>query len=185
MIDKTKRFLLNFSSYYILEPRFQSGKWRIKDTSLLSLRKDLSSLYDVYNEMKSFFDRVNMCPKCSGWCCHGNYNRFTIFDHIAHQIAGMKDRPKWGYLLRPVGSYLFNRVDSGTPPCLAEGKGCIYEYCFRPAICIWWICGDMEKVFTNEQKLFIGSRRKKIENIYRKFAFKLLFGGMEKVSCSK
>jgi len=145
------------------------------------LRIKLGDLHDiVYKKAQSFFAKVGICSTCSGTCCHGDYNRFTVFDHIFHLVSGLKNLPEWKYRLYPLKSYALNRVDQGKCPCLIDGRGCRVDYIYRPTICIWWICDKMEALFDHEQKQYVNKFRQEIEKVHWEFVLVLLFGGMER-----
>ncbi len=182
IFEKTSRLSLSLIAYYILEPKFRSGKWRMTGECKERLRRRLNGLHtSSYMQAQRFFTGLKMCPDCPGACCYGNYNRFTVFDHIGHLVSGMANPPEWGYRLYPMRSYALNRVDEGICPCLAEGQGCKISYVFRPTICIWWICDRMENIFDREQKEFIKRLRAEIEKAHWRFVLELLSRGMEKV----
>lgn len=180
-IDKINRFFLYCAAYYVLEPRFKSGAWTIRKESLVGLRRQTGILHQLACRAEGFFSSIGQCAICEGYCCHGAFNRFTVYDHIAHIVEGYEQAPQWGYSLRPIGSYAANRVDDGKCSGFIDGKGCKYERIFRPAICTWGVCEKMESSLAKEQKVFLRDLRRAIERAHLVFAWALLSGGMRKV----
>lgn len=182
MISKLSHVLLNTLAWLLLERRFLSHRWRIKPDALARLQPCLLDLYATYERGRVFFNEVDICRTCSSTCCAGAYNRFTVYDHVSDRIGCYPDTLKWGYRLRPFGSYRLNRVDKGFCPLYVAGRGCSVEYRRRPSVCIWWICRDMKARFTPEQKHLVTDLRKKIDRVFWMYAYVLLSGGMERTA---
>ena len=181
LMEKAQHFLLYSLSFYILEPLFLSGRWRVREGAKERLQPAVLKLHEVFEDSQRFFERINMCAACDGSCCHGDFNRFSVLDHVAHLACGAADQPVWGYRLYPWGSYEFNRNDEGLCPVLQKGAGCAIEFRLRPAVCIWWICEPMDAAFTAEQKRYLQQLRQKIDAVHWQFVRVLLCGGMERV----
>ncbi len=181
MIEKFSHLLLRSIAYFILEPRFKNGKWLISKDSLQCLSLNLDSLLVAYNEALKIFHQLNLCSTCSGYCCYGAYNRLSVYDHIAHKVAGLKDSPAWGYRLHPIRANTLNRIDEGKCPFFIAGKGCALEYRKRPALCIWWICNKMKISLNDNEKYLLKKIRRKIDKVHWAFARCLLLGGMSRL----
>ena len=177
---KFKGFILKIIAYYILEPRFRSGKWQIRKDCLESLRPDIKRLYALFDKAQDFFVNLNICSRCSGSCCYGAYNRFTVYDYIAGLINGSGTTLEWRYRLHPLWSYALNRVDKGICSYFVEGKGCSLGYTRRPAICILFYCDIIAKALTNKQRQFLIQLKHDIDDVHWKFAKVLLSGCMKR-----
>ena len=84
IVRKFRHLFLNSIAYYILEPMFKSGNWRIRNNVKAQLKESLEIVYSNYEKAFLFFRKANVCSKCSiGYsCCTGAFNRFTVYDHI-------------------------------------------------------------------------------------------------------
>lgn len=181
VLNKLSDLFLNSIAYFILEPRFKSGKWHIRQSHIEHLGLLVARFQMVCEEAGHFFRyEINLCSSCSASCCYGAHSRLSVYDYIGYLVSGVKNPPRWGYLLYPIKSYSRNRIATGVCPYFIPGKGCALEYCFRPAICCIYTCGKMEKAFTYKQRQFIRGLRQEVDRVHWRFALALLFGGMQK-----
>jgi hypothetical protein len=185
MISKISHVLLNSMAYFILEPRFRSGRWIVPEETLAQLKPSLERMYAAYDTSRAIFLRVDVCHDCGGICCTGNYNRFTVYDHVSHLIACYHDAPDWKYTLHPFKSAAVNRAHDGLCPHVSPGKGCAYEYHYRPSVCIWWTCDKIQERLTADDRRTLRQVRSEIDKVLWKYALTLLFGGMRRKTCSK
>ena len=183
IINKLNSFILNTIAYLILEPMLLYGKWKIREDARRRLTTNLKKIIAIYDDAQAFFKQIDMCSTCTApSCCTGAYNRFTVYDHISHLVAGLKDPPNWGYRLHPTSSYAINRIDKGICLFLIEGTGCSLDFHIRPALCVWEInCTPMQLQLNNEEKRFAENIRVRIQRAYWTYVRVLLLGGLERV----
>ncbi len=180
MRDRLRRLWLRLVAYGALEPRFRSGRWRIRAEALPRLRPYWERQQAAYEKARRLFEEVNYCRECTLGCCSGAFNRFTVYDHVSHVVAGLTAAPPWSYCLHPFASYRCNRVDDGLCPFFVPGKGCGLPYEVRPATCVWWICARMQKEFDATRLRELAAIRRMIDEAHTGYARVLLIGGMER-----
>ncbi|MBN2302107.1 MAG: hypothetical protein JXN60_06265 [Lentisphaerae bacterium] len=178
--DAPARLLLNLLTCFVLEPKFLSGEWRIKEDALAGLKSIKRERDLIYGRMFSIFHHLNVCRNCHATCCAGQYDRFTVFDHISDLASGSDASRPWGFRIRPVGSYAWNRDDTGVCQYFVEGKGCRLAVIERPEICVSYVCGRMREAMTDEQRSEIARLTNMLRGIRWKYIRVLLMGGMEK-----
>ena len=179
-MSKISHFLLYVITYFILEPRLKSGKWKVREKTLASLRPQYSKLCAAYDRAQLIFKRLDLCRSCGGECCYGDYNRFSIYDHISHLVSCMGNPPEWSYKLHPLRSHVLNRSDEGVCSHFIPGKGCRFSCGQRPSVCLWWTCEKMDKLLTGGDKRLLRNIRHGIDSVHWIYARSLLFGGMER-----
>ena len=182
ILDRLEHLFLNAAAYYVFEPRFRSGKWWVADRARPRLERALALRAAAYDDARAFFhEELHFCKGCDAPCCWGKFDRFTVYDHIAHLTAGVTDPPPWRYTLHPVHSYAVNRDDEGLCLYLAPGEGCRLDYSLRPAMCVWGTCSAMLPKLGLDQRRRLHRIRRQIDRAHLRFAVTLLFGGMRKV----
>jgi len=184
-VDSISRIILRCVAFFVLEPRLKSGQWMIPASVLDRLRPELDDLFSMHDKAKQMFSELEICVTCSGVCCMGGYSRFTVFDHVVHLLTGLQKPPEWTYRLYPFRSYALNRFDEGLCPYLDLGKGCTLSYNNRPSVCVYWVCGKMQKVLEPAHEKMLIELRRRIDTFHWKVARALLLGGMKRKSRSK
>lgn len=182
LFRKIDHFFLNTMAWLVLEPLFRSGRWQITDRAKATLKPYLESLMVAYDGGQIFFNKVDMCRTCPTVCCSGNFNRFTVYDRITHQLMGVQPTPEYRYRLRPVGSYKLNVVETGICSNFVPGKGCGLPYRNRPAMCNWWICGKMKTAFDSRRHTQVRTIRDEVDRVQRAYVWTLLLGGMKRTA---
>lgn len=152
-------FLLRLFAFYILE-RMDIKKPK-RNPRLLG------RLYTVYEKAGNI-----ECLKC-GKCCRGGHGRFTVYDHIAHLMAGVNY--KWEFKLYPFRPDIKNYKEG---ICRYLGNnGCIIPYKFRPYICAMSFC-DGKKLApwkaTDEERKTISEVKREIGRIHWRFLIGIL-----------
>lgn len=179
LFRKLEHFFLNTVAWAILEPLFRNG-WRVSERARVKLAPYLDDLMTDYDRGQIFFDKVDMCRTCPTVCCSGNFNRFTVYDQITHQLMQLEKKPEYKYRLRPVASYKLNVVEEGMCSFFVPGKGCGLPYRERPAMCNWWICGKMKTAFDKDRHQTVRTIRDEVDRVHRAYVRVLLTGGLER-----
>ncbi len=158
-----------------------SDEWVIRKQTKDRLQKDLKKLYSAFDDAERLFSKLGRCKLCITHCCVGGFNRVTVFDRITHLVEGIKQPPKWGYRLYPLGSFM-NPKRSHKRNCdfFTEGRGCSLSYYVRPAMCVWSGCSKIGKVLSREERNVYNRIKREVFEVHWSYALKLLFGGMTK-----
>jgi hypothetical protein len=178
MIKGISHLMLRGIAFYIMEPKFRRGG-RIRPQAVERLKPALKELNAAYEDARQFFVRVDMCRTCAVGCCGGDFNRYTVFDHISHVVAKVKEPLEWGYRLYPFSSYSRNKREDGWCRGFVQGKGCGIAYSLRPAICVWGICERMDAELDTSRKAFLDELRRRIDRVHWDYVRILVFGGIQ------
>jgi hypothetical protein len=167
-------------AYFILQPLFISMKWEIKPKTAARLKSYMPLLSEATFEAGEFFNNFKkVCVSCSGDCCRGLHDRFTVFDHITYVASGTRGHRQWGYYLSPFRPSEINMHGMTKYCAYLDSDGCKLPYPERPMNCVYGYCGKIGKIVTDEQKIALNKIRRKLNKVRFMYTLHLLCGGMK------
>ncbi|PKN89232.1 MAG: hypothetical protein CVU51_01280 [Deltaproteobacteria bacterium HGW-Deltaproteobacteria-1] len=169
-------FLLRCIAYITIQPMLISMKWEIKPSVVAKLKQHVSLLSDTAVISGQLFKDIGACSvSCS--CCRGQYDRFTVFDHITAVVRGGPSHD-WGFYLRPIKPWEANRARLDHNCTYLGSDGCILSYPERPIFCVVGTCLKIMRVMTKEQNILLNDIRRQFHKVQFICIVRLLFGGM-------
>jgi len=182
LFDNVCYLLLRCTAFFILQPMFISTKWEIKPRAAEKMRSYVPRLSRTAIAAGQFFKEFReVCAVCSGGCCRGVHDRFTVFDHITNLVCKDRQDHHWGYYLMPVRSMNVNMAKMNEYCAYLGLDGCKLPYPERPTICVCGICSGIRKVMTKDQKTVLSDIRRTFYKVQFLYVLRLLFGGMRLV----
>lgn len=171
-------FYFRCIAYFLLQPMFISSKREIKPGTIARLKKYLPVLSETAIKCGQFFKNFERyCNACSGTCCRGQHDRFTIYDHITDIVRGGEQYRNWGNYLMPLRSRNLERSEINNNCTYLGPNGCKLPYPERPSHCIYGTCGIIRQVITKDQKKELRDLRRKFNKVRFMFTISLLLGG--------